>query len=193
MADNLSSEKKAIAEVTITPAKFPQDHEAVSTLFTAYVEWLGIDLTFQNFSTEFSSLPGKYSPSAGGALLVARSNESDRIIGCVALRALEPPEICELKRLYVAPDGRRLGAGRLLFEEVVAVAKSLEYKEMRLDTLPKMEAAQGLYRKYGFVETPRYYNTPVEETVFMSLDLTIARQITRKGPEGSREQPNPQD
>jgi ribosomal protein S18 acetylase RimI-like enzyme len=38
---------------------------------------------------------------------------------------------------------------------------------MRLDTLPAMEAAQGLYRELGFEVTPAYYNTPVAGTLFM--------------------------
>jgi hypothetical protein len=43
---------------------------------------------------------------------------------------------------------------------------------MRLDTMPgKMDRAIALYRSIGFVEIPPYYNTPVDSTTFMELDL----------------------
>lgn len=157
--------------IVVETAKFPQDHKEIASLFTAYVEWLEIDLTYQNYNAEFASLPGKYSQTAGGALLVARHKGSGQIIGCVALRALDPPAICELKRLYVAPEGRGSGAGTRLLEEAIISARNHGYSEMKLDTLPKMGPARKMYKKYGFNETLAYYNTPIKGTIFMSLDL----------------------
>ena len=42
---------------------------------------------------------------------------------------------------------------------------------MRLDTLATMHEAQKLYRALGFTEIGAYYDTPIENTVFMSLRL----------------------
>jgi len=43
---------------------------------------------------------------------------------------------------------------------------------MRLDTYPaKMGKAVELYRLYGFVEIPAYYNNPHEGVLFMELQL----------------------
>ena len=42
---------------------------------------------------------------------------------------------------------------------------------MLLDTLPAMRMAVKLYRELGFKEAPAYYNTPIEGTIFLSLDL----------------------
>lgn len=171
-----------MSTLTIRPAEFPQDLKSIATLFADYAFSLKVDISFQNFDHELLSLPGQYSPSNGGALILASistpvghpdegiSIPKIEIIGCVCLRALKP-EICELKRLYIKPEHRNLGAGRKLMESVIAQARQLGYKEMLLDTLPSMEAARKMYRAFGFEEVAKYYDNPIEGTSFMRLQL----------------------
>ncbi|KAF2731334.1 acetyltransferase, GNAT family [Polyplosphaeria fusca] len=172
-------------KVTVSPAEFPQDRGSVAALFAAYAKSLGIDLTFQSFDEEVASLPGKYASTSGGALFLARATSpetnsasgeeitksNDIIIGCVAMRALQPPHSCELKRLYIIPQGRGCGAGKLLLESAIAKARELGYKEMFLDTLPSMSAARRLYMTAGFEEVKAYYESPIEDTSFQRLKL----------------------
>jgi ribosomal protein S18 acetylase RimI-like enzyme len=178
--------------VFIEPAQFPADTVAIRSLFSGYAASLGIDLTFQSFEDELNSLPGKYTPSQGGALLLARAQSSDTttanqsesapqsshgppqidsVIGCVGLRRNDE-HWCEMKRLYVKPETRGLRLGDRLVRAVLAQAKALGYRGIRLDTLPDMVAAQRLYRRHGFVEIEPYYDTPLEGTIFMGCDLT---------------------
>ena len=79
-----------------------------------------------------------------------------------------------MKRLYVAPEGRGLGVGRRLIDAVLAEARRIGYREMRLDTLPDMAAAIGLYRAAGFAPIPPYYPTPVAGTLFFARSLAGA-------------------
>ena len=153
----------------ISPAVTAADLAEVARLFDAYAASLPVDLAYQDFAGELAGLPGKYAPPAG-ALLLARDNAGEAI-GCVGLRPLSDPGACEMKRLYVAPAGRGLGLGRALMQAVTDQARRLGYREMRLDTLPTLTAAQSLYRQGGFVPMPAYYHTPVEGTVFLRLDL----------------------
>lgn len=167
--------------VTIRHARFPEENSQVLALFAAYAESLGVDLTFQNFQKEVALFPGKYASSKGGALLLAEvtgadSNNNDananananRLIGCVALR-YNAPIWCEMKRLYVSPQARGTGTGERLVAAIIQQAKELGYEGMRLDTLPEMVAAQKLYRRFGFEIIDKYYDTPLEQTVFMGL------------------------
>lgn len=140
-------------------------------LMAVYADSLGIDLAFQDHDTEMATMPGKYTPPTG-ALLIARNVTGDAI-GCVALRQLDNEGLCEIKRLYVDPRGRGLGVGKALAVAIIEEARQLNYKAIRLDTLPSMEAAKGLYKSLGFIETQPYYDTPIPDTLFLELQLQI--------------------
>ena len=154
---------------TVEPATTPDDIRAITNLFKDYTAWLDLDLAFQDYATELASLPGKYAPPAG-ALLIARRN-SGIPLGCVALRPMDKHGICEMKRLYLSPEARGLGMGKRLVREVLREAKKIGYERMRLDTLPKMQSAVSLYEKMGFVKIEPYYETPLEGTLFLEVDL----------------------
>ena len=155
---------------TIGPAASHADVDDVRALFQAYAASLPIDLGYQDFATELATLPGAYAAPTG-ALLLARDGDG-RAIGCVALRALEPASVCEMKRLYVAPEARGLGLGRALLAAVVAEAGRLRYRELRLDTLPTMTAAIAMYRAEGFEPIAPYYHSAPAGTIFFARALT---------------------
>jgi ribosomal protein S18 acetylase RimI-like enzyme len=145
-----------------------RDIAEVAALFRAYEAHIGVDLSYQGFADELATLPGQYAPPRG-QLLVARDADG-AAIGCVALRPLADPGCCEMKRLFVAPEGRGLGLGRALAEAVIAQAAKLGYAQLRLDTLPSMHEAIALYRRLGFVPIAPYYAAR-EGTLFMALSL----------------------
>jgi ribosomal protein S18 acetylase RimI-like enzyme len=141
--------------------------EEIKQLFTEYAQSLEIDLAFQNFETELNSLPGKYGPSDGRLILASVDGKT---AGCVALRRIDG-DICEMKRLYVRKDYRRLGIGNKLISTIIEEAKKLNYSYMRLDTLPTMGKAQELYKSYGFYDIEPYVYNPIEGTRFLELRL----------------------
>ncbi|WP_300454849.1 carbonate dehydratase [Accumulibacter sp.] len=139
----------------------------VRQFFRNYAAWLGVDLCFQGFDEEMATLPGAYSPP-GGRLFYAEIN--GRPAGCVGIRAFSTG-LCEMKRLYVEPGQRGFGIGRDLVLAAIRAAKAIGYRKLLLDTLPVMRFAVRLYREMGFVEAPAYYQTPLEGTMFLALDL----------------------
>lgn len=144
-----------------------EDIEAARALFVEYQRSLGVDLAFQGFEREVAELPGSYA-APSGRLLLAR--EDGRFHGCVALRG-RAGGACEMKRLYVGPELRGRGVGRMLARAIIEEAAGIGYQRMRLDTLPFMTAAMALYRSLGFVEIPPYYPNPIEGSRFMELQL----------------------
>jgi putative acetyltransferase len=148
-----------------------QVHQARG-LFAEYAAWLGFNLCFQNFDKELAELPGDYAPPNGRLLLAV---ENDQVAGCVALRKIGEG-IGEMKRLYVRPEFRGKGLGRLMTKTIIEAARDLGYERLRLDTLPgKMDQAIAMYRSLGFKDIERYYNNPYEDTAFMELMLDQER------------------
>jgi GNAT superfamily N-acetyltransferase len=141
--------------------------EACRLLFREYEQGLGISLEFQGFADELAKLPGAYARPRGRLLLVRVSGEP---AGCAALRPLGSGD-GEMKRLYVRPAYRGMGLGRMLAECVIDEARTLGYVSLKLDTLPQMKEAQGMYATLGFIDTEPYNDHPVPGTRFLSLVL----------------------
>lgn len=154
--------------ITIRDANTALDITLVRQLFQEYADSLGVDLGFQDFAAELEALPGSYIPPLGALLL---AQEDRRAVGCVALRPLEPPEIAELKRLYVRPDARGRGLGKALTLAILERAGAAGYRCIRLDTLPIMQEAQRMYRRLGFREIGAYRFNPIPGTVYFELLL----------------------
>lgn len=139
----------------------------VRALFTEYAASLGFSLAFQGFEAELASLPGRYAPP-GGCILLARGAQG--LAGCVAMRPLDA-STCEMKRLFVRPAFLGRGVGRHLAEAVVGEARAAGYARMRLDTVPAMQAALGLYRSLGFRDIQPYTDNPLPGARFLELRL----------------------
>jgi DNA-binding MarR family transcriptional regulator/GNAT superfamily N-acetyltransferase len=97
-----------------------------------------------------------------------------RMIGSIFLVRGETPGAAKLRLLYVEPDARGMGVGRMLVEACVARAKSLGYRRLDLWTVSVLADARRLYQRAGFKlaeETParRFDQDLVDQT--WSLDL----------------------
>jgi GNAT superfamily N-acetyltransferase len=94
-----------------------------------------------------------------------------QLAGCVALHELQSG-ICEMKRLYLRLPFRGKGRGRMLAERIIAEARDIGYRRMRLDTVePVMKDAVAMYHKLGFREIAPYCANPVAGAMYMELEL----------------------
>ena len=155
-------------EIELKEAKSKEEFQIAAVLFQEYVDQLAIDLDFQNFSSEMSSLEVQYARPKG-ALFLARNSSND-FLGCFAIRDFEG-SICELKRMYLRKEARGLGIGESMLKKAIEIGQQLGYDRMRLDTLPSMHAAQTLYRKMGFYEIEPYRYNPISGTKFLEIRL----------------------
>lgn len=155
-------------QIDIAQVRTKEDIDLVGELFREYAASIGVDLEYQGFRAELETLPGQYAPPSGDLLLAKVNGE---VAGCLALRSLTQSTL-EMKRLYVRPSGRGTGLGKRLVESAISIARRRGYKELRLDTLASMAAAQRLYSTLGFVEIPPYGESFLPGTRFYALSLT---------------------
>ena len=101
-------------------------------------------------------------PEAGEFFLARRHG---RVVGCGALRALEPG-LYEIKRMWVAPEARGAGVGKALLAFLEDRARARGAVRLVLDTNKSLAEARTLYARAGYREIARYNDTPYADFWF---------------------------
>lgn len=102
-------------------------------------------------SERYGTPPSPFSPSEAAAprtlFLLARLH--GKPVGCGALRRFDD-HIAEIKRMYVAPAGRRQGIARHILVALERHAQEFGYRAIRLETGIRQPEAQRLYEAVGY-------------------------------------------
>lgn len=88
-----------------------------------------------------------------GAFLVAYRHGN--AVGCGAIRRVEE-STAEIKRMYVKPNARGLGIGRVLLMALEAEARKLQVNRIVLETGDRQPEALALYESVGFARIPAF-------------------------------------
>jgi GNAT superfamily N-acetyltransferase len=160
----------------------PDDLEAVKKLWFDYLVW-GNDKMQELYGVHPHNPKeaveqdiqqiGKFQPPYGQIILAIYQG---KICGLGSLKTISP-EIGEIKRMFVDPTNRRIGAGQAILEGLLVEAIKVGYKKVRLGSPRFMEAAHSLYRSFGFREIEAYPEMEIpaefkDYLLFMELDLT---------------------
>jgi len=167
--------------IEIRDAKLPNDVDNIKQLWTDYLTWgndkmqllHGVHPHNPSEAVEQDiKMIAKFLPP-NGRLILAFVDEKACGIGC--LKSINST-IGEIKRMYVDPSFRNIGAGRAILQSLLTAAKEAGYKKVRLDSPKFMEAAHVLYRSVGFKDIPVYAEVEIPEAfrqylLFMEIDL----------------------
>jgi GNAT superfamily N-acetyltransferase len=93
--------------------------------------------------------------SAPDLVLAVVASSGGAPVGCGALRELEP-SVGEIKRMFVVPEARRLGAARKVLELLEAQACVLGYSALRLGSGVRQPEALALYESSGYGRIPLF-------------------------------------
>lgn len=160
----------------------PDDIKAVKKLWLDYLVW-GNDKMQELYGVHPHNPKeaveqdiqqiNKFQPPYGQLIIAVYDG---KICGLGSLKRINP-EIGEIKRMFVDPTFRRIGAGRAILEGLLVEAKKAGYKKVLLDSPKFMEAAHSLYRSFGFKDITVYPEVEIPEEfrqylLFMELDLT---------------------
>ena len=152
------------------------DSERVIELISdVIVNEFNFKLEFNTLDSDILDIEENYNKSDGSCFWIAESvdnnNREQKIVGTIAVRNLKQFEsTCELKRMYVLKEFRRLGLGQKLLDIAVSYAKNVGYSKMVLDSSRNLYVARAVYLKKGFVDIPRY-NDNYRADVFMERKL----------------------
>ncbi len=111
---------------------------------------------------------------AGSAYFIA---EKDGII--IGGAGIYPTEnlgdgTCELVKMYLLPQARGLGLGKLLMDKCISFAAAAGYRQIYLETMPELTLAIGLYQRTGFERLP----APLGASGHFGCGIWMLRQIT---------------
>lgn len=169
----------------------PVDADAAHELLTEYFQSREIGFAHQNvvYTTTFPD-PAVFTPPAGVFLLVV--DDDARAVGCGGIRRIAdgPTGIrYEVKHLYLRPETRGRGWGRLLLEALEGRARGWDAAELVLDTHHSLEAAAGLYASSGFAPIERFNDNP-NATRWYGKALPSHAFVNRCDFETARNSPN---
>lgn len=102
-----------------------------------------------------------FTPPAGVFLVLVDDDGAD--VGCGGIRRIaDGPDGVryEVKHLFLRPETRGRGWGRLLLDALEARAREWEAADMVLDTHHTLEAAGGLYTRSGYTAIEPYNDNP---------------------------------
>lgn len=100
--------------------------------------------------------PEQMRPPQGCFLVISAGAEA---VACGGVKRLDE-QTAEIKRMYVVPDRRGTGVGRILLTELEGRARALGYSRVRLDTGPEQPAAKAIYDGAGYRGIDDYNGNP---------------------------------
>ena len=147
-----------MVELRPSPVDAPDAHQ----LLAEYFQSREIGFAHQNvvYTTTFPD-PAAFQSPAG--VFVVVDDDDGAPVGCGGIRRIADgpsgPRY-EVKHLYLRPETRGRGWGRLLLDDLERRARELGAVELVLDTHHSLEAAGALYARSGFVGIEPYNDNP---------------------------------
>jgi len=101
--------------------------------------------------------------------------EEGKIIGGAGIAQLDNYDgnVCELQKMYYAPEARGRGIGTAMMKRCIETASDFGFDQCYLETMPYMEAAQKLYKRTGF----EYIDGPMGDTGHYSCPVHMLKDL----------------
>jgi len=84
-----------------------------------------------------------------------------------------PGDTCELVKMYLLPEIRGKGLGKLLIEKCLEFAKQSGYSKVYIETMPELRKAMSVYEKFGFT----YLDGPLGNTGHFGCSVFMIKQF----------------
>jgi len=107
------------------------------------------------------------------AYFVAEAN--GKILGGGGIYPTEglPEDTCELVKMYLLPEARGIGLGRVLIERCLEIAIKNDFRQVYLETLDELHLALKIYAKFGF----EYLSAPMGNSKHFGCGLWMLKKL----------------
>jgi len=141
--------------IAVLPTSHPDSRRMLAGYFAEIRTRFGFDVSRQAAAEDMDP--------PGGRFVVAY--DDDTPIASGGIRTWEPG-VCEIKRMFVAPDARRKGHGRAVLEALERAAREAGFHRIVLDTMGSHTEAMTLYDGSGYARVPAYNENPYASAWF---------------------------
>lgn len=150
-----------------------KDNQGVAQLIRSVFDELNIPKVGTAYADPYLDLMYEEYSKPKSAYFVVESQ--GRVVGVAGVAPLEneAASICELQKMYFAPETRGLGIGSQMMAICLQTAKELGFENCYLETMPYMLDAQKLYKKAGFV----YIDGPMGATGHTSCPVWMLKKL----------------
>lgn len=84
-----------------------------------------------------------------------------------------PQNTCELVKMYLLPEARSIGLGRMMMERCLETARLNGFQQVYLETLPELKQAVKVYEKFGF----EYLCAPLGNSKHFGCGLWMLKKL----------------
>lgn len=128
------------------------DLSAVRPLIERVLGEFGLTVDPRGVDRDLDDIEESYRRGGGEFWVV--EDAGGRVVGsCGVWPDPGEPRLCELRKMYLAPELRGRGIGRQLLDLALDHAQAAGFRRVELETNHAMTAAIALYESAGFVET----------------------------------------
>lgn len=128
------------------------DNSAVKALIKKVLKEYGC-IEVSEVDTELENIYCAYSQNNCAYFVIERQSDN-KIIGGAGAYCIVENSICELKKMYLLPEGRGIGLGEVLLERVLSFAKEKGYKQCYLEMPQGKNKSNSKQSAYIWLEKP---------------------------------------
>lgn len=154
----------------ITPITEIQDNAICTIIKQVGQEYGAMGEGFGPSDSEVEAMSQHYLATNNSCYFIAIVN--NKVVGGSGIAPFKE-QTCELKKLFLLPESRRLGIGKVLTTQCLSYAKDIGYQHCYLDTLNNMKNAIKLYKDLGF----EHLNRPLDSTLHGGCDVWMLKTL----------------
>jgi putative acetyltransferase len=161
-----------LEEINIRTIK-EEDNEALAVLIRSTLKEFGANHPGTVYFDESTDRLSEVFRMPDSIYFVAELN--NEIVGGGGIFPTEglPQDTCELVKMYLHPQVRGIGLGKLLIQKCIDYAQKAGYKNIYLETMPELKQALKTYEKFGF----EHINHPIGNSGHFGCDLWMLKRL----------------